>query len=100
MRHKTFLTMFEQTVYEVSGKIAVVDATGQLTYEELLTVSKRLGYALSFILHQKTQKPIMLFIDKGCKCLAECWVCCIAGIFMCQWMSRLHWTVCILLKIY
>lgn len=70
MRHKTFLTIFEQTAHEVSGKIAVVDEIEQFTYEELLTTSKMLGYALSIILQGQTQKPIMLFMDKGCKCLA------------------------------
>lgn len=69
MYHKNFLTIFAKAVSDVPDKTAVMDETEQMTYSELYEKSRIMGYGLSRIMHEQTQRPVMLFMDRSSRCL-------------------------------
>ncbi|MCM1111935.1 MAG: amino acid adenylation domain-containing protein [Muribaculum sp.] len=69
MRHKSFLTMFAESVREVPDKTAVLDEKQQMTYRELYESARIVGYGLNRMMQGRTQRPIVLFMDKSCICL-------------------------------
>lgn len=69
MRERTIIDILEKSVEKWGKKNAIMDEYDTFTYEELQKIAQCIGINLLHILGGKTQKPIMLFMDKSCKCL-------------------------------
>lgn len=70
MEEITVLDMFERTVQMYREKTAIYDENRRFTYGELYEEAQILGYAFYEETRRAFQRPIILFIDKGCDCLA------------------------------
>lgn len=66
----TVLTYLEESAEKYGKKCAVIDEKESMTYEQLLQKAKLLGYALQCRLEGRRKKPVILFMEKSCKCLA------------------------------
>lgn len=66
----TVLDIIEDTVAKYPHKTAVKTIDNQMTYDHLREIAMRLGYALDREIGGKRNVPIVIFIDKGCECLA------------------------------
>ena len=70
MRKITVLDILQETVSKFGNKTAIMDENEKLTYRELEMQAEIIGYSLYKCLHGETQKPIILFMEKSCKCFA------------------------------
>lgn len=61
----------EKTAERFGDKIVVREPAYELSYSGLVTRARNIGYNLSKILHGKKNSPVVIFIDKGCDCLAS-----------------------------
>ena len=67
----TALDYLEKTANRVGDKTVVREPSGELSYSGLVTKARNIGYNLSMILSGKRNVPVVVFIDKGCDCLAS-----------------------------
>lgn len=65
----TVLDILEETAQKYPDRIALIDEHEQFTYNMVLKQAKTLGSALNLMTNGITQKPIMIFIEKSCKCV-------------------------------
>lgn len=65
------LDYLEKTAERYGGKAAVREPSCELTYSELAARARNIGYNLSRILSGRRNVPVVIFIDKGCDCLAS-----------------------------
>lgn len=66
----TILDIFAETVKEYPSKTAINTIDNQMTYSRLQADAMQLGYALYKETDGERNVPIVVFIDKGCECLA------------------------------
>ena len=67
----TILDLFERSVKLHHGKIAVKDSEYAYTYGQLQNMAMRIASALYTKISGRVERyPIIIFIDKGAKCLA------------------------------
>lgn len=68
--YTTVLDYFEETVAEYSSKTAIKTTEAEMTYGSLHERAAQVGY----VVHRETagmkNTPIVIFMDKGCECLA------------------------------
>lgn len=65
---KNILTYLEHSAIAHKDKIAIIEGDNEVSYYDLLCLSKKLGsYLISK--YNITDKPIVLFMDKGISCL-------------------------------
>lgn len=62
------LDILEAIAGKYPDKTVCIDSAEQLTYSQLTRKAKIIGYALSQELKAR-QKPVVLFLEKSCKCL-------------------------------
>ncbi len=66
--YRSVLDILEETTQNYPQKIACIDPKEQISYQQLKQDARLIGY----VLNEKTNataKPIVLFIEKSCKCL-------------------------------
>lgn len=66
----TILDIFEDTVANYPHKTAIKTIDNQMSYSRLREDAMRLGYTLYRETGGQRNVPIVIFIDKGCECLA------------------------------
>ena len=66
----TVTDYLEKTAASLGDKTVVREPACELSYSELAAKSKNIGYNLSRILSGRMNTPVVIFIDKGCDCLA------------------------------
>lgn len=71
MRTNTVLDILEQTAKRLPNKVFLKDEKGELTYGEYRQEAIVFGYALHCALNGAKGRPVMLFMEKGCR-LAAC----------------------------
>lgn len=64
---KSILQLLEISASKYPNKIAFADTSKEVTYQEFLKTSKKIGSALTNL--QQTNAPIAIYIDKNVKCL-------------------------------
>ncbi len=69
MRTTSVLGILEETVKRYGTRTAIIDGEDRITYEQLTEQAGRLGYALTKALDGAVQKPVMLFMEKGHRCI-------------------------------
>lgn len=70
MKMTSVLDMLEKSVTRYGNKTAIIDGDEKITYCRLAEQARLLGDALTNVLHGTVQKPVMLFMDKGYRCIA------------------------------
>lgn len=70
MRHKSILTVIERSAFMFPQKTAAIDECEQLNYDQLLNLAKKIGISVHSLLQGELHKPIVLFMEKSCRCLA------------------------------
>lgn len=68
--YTTVLDIFEKSVEKFSEKVLIKDVEGQQTYRNVQNNAKKIGCSLINATNKKRNIPIVIFIDKGCDCLA------------------------------
>ena len=66
----TVLDYFEETTNEHFNKTAIKTPDDRMTYGKLQETARRLGYALNRTMAGAVNSPVIVFMDKGCDCLA------------------------------
>lgn len=67
----TFLNIFADSAAKYSSKTAIKTVDNQMTYSMLRDTALQLGHALYMETNGQKNVPIVIFIDKGCECLAS-----------------------------
>lgn len=75
MRAITVLDILEDTASRLPDKIFLWDEFGKITYGQYRTEAVRFGYALHRELEGLRRRPVILFMEKGCRCAV-----CLTGI--------------------
>ncbi len=69
MRTISVLDIFDKTAFRLPDKIYLRDEEESVTYGQCREYAMKLGYALYQKLEGETRKPIVLFLDKSCRCV-------------------------------
>lgn len=75
MRINSVLDILEQTASRLPDKVFLLDEHGEMTYRQYRAEAIRFGYALHRELGGARGRPILLFMDKCCRCAA-----CLTGV--------------------
>lgn len=70
MRDLTVLDIFEKTAERLPDKVYLRDEAEAVTYGQCRERAVRFGGALSRELNGERRRPIVLFMDKSCKCVS------------------------------
>lgn len=70
MRHNSFLDIWMNSVKKYPHKTAVIDPDSSITYKDLDIAARTIGYAINQQTGNIKNKPIILFMDKSCSCVA------------------------------
>lgn len=71
MRTISMLDILDETASRLPDKIYLQDEEETLTFGQCRTQAIRLGYALHRELGKARRKPIILFMDKSCRCVVS-----------------------------
>lgn len=63
------LDFLEETTQKHYDRNAVIDEKESITYGSLQMQAKIVGYALHLVLQGAVQKPVLLFMEKSCRCV-------------------------------
>lgn len=71
MRNTTVLDILEQTAARLPDSVYLQDEDESVTFGQCMAQARHLGYALHQELNGAQHRPIVLFIDKSCRCVVS-----------------------------